>query len=289
VSAREYRTRIGMGLVMVLLASGVLVVDQYLAPWYPCLLVTLLVLGALATAELHQLLGALPRPPLGLAVLSVWAVVLASWPAHLGWTADSWRDLAVANAGVVVVAFLWEMAHFRAPGGAVVRLALLTWMVGYLGLLPAFLAQLRWWPPLAEGSGAELRGVTALALPIFVPKGGDIGAYFTGRLLGRHRMTPRLSPKKTWEGLLGGLATSALVAMALNAVLAPLLSGAGEAAVFGVVVGGAGVLGDLAESLIKRDSSQKDASNVVPGFGGVLDVVDSILFAAPVAYLWLHG
>lgn len=159
-------------------------------------------------------------------------------------------------------------------------------MVGYLGLLPCFFAQLRWWPS-REGGGPDLRGETALALTIFVAKGADIGAYFTGRLIGKHRMSPVISPKKTWEGLAGGVVLSVVVAVTLNRLFEPVLESDARAAAFGVVVGLAGVLGDLAESLIKRDCRRKDASQVVPGFGGVLDVVDSVLFAAPVAYGWM--
>jgi phosphatidate cytidylyltransferase len=101
-----------------------------------------------------------------------------------------------------------------------------------------------------------------------------------------------LSPKKTWEGFAGGMATSVAVAVFLNRFGQPLPGGAtwlGDLAAvgFGLTVGGAGVLGDLAESLVKRDCGQKDASQTVPGFGGVLDVVDSVIFAAPVAYCWL--
>jgi phosphatidate cytidylyltransferase len=151
--------------------------------------------------------------------------------------------------------------------------------------LPSFLAQLRW----LDGAQAY-KPVTSLALAIFVPKCCDIGAYFTGRLLGRHPMSPVLSPKKTWEGLAGGLLLSAGVAVAINRLPSvPALRGGDlSAAGFGLVVGGIGALGDLAESLIKRDCRRKDASQVVPGFGGVLDVVDSIVFAAPVAYCWLR-
>ena len=156
-------------------------------------------------------------------------------------------------------------------------MALTIWTVAYLALLPSFLAQLRWLP----------NGATALALCIFVPKSCDIGAYFTGRGLGRHRMTPVLSPKKTWEGLAGGLVTAMLVALGINHYGA-VLSGPLSALGFGLVVGGAGVLGDLAESLIKRDCQRKDASDVVPGFGGVLDVIDAVVFAAPVAYGWIR-
>src|SRR5207248_385801 len=104
-------------------------------------------------------------------------------------------------------AFLVEMARFREPGESVVRIALTVWIAAYLGLLPSFLAQLRW--PAGTGfspAGREVaRGTTALALAVFVPKCCDIGAYFTGRFLGRHKMSPVLSPKKTWEGAAGGL------------------------------------------------------------------------------------
>ena len=120
-----------------------------------------------------------------------------------------------------------------------------------------------------------------------MPKCCDIGAYFTGRLLGRHRMTPVLSPKKTWEGAAGGLVAGGAGGHR-HQPPGPACCAADLAAVgFGLTVGLAGMLGDLAESLIKRDCQQKDASQVVPGFGGVLDVVDSIVFAAPVAYWWL--
>jgi phosphatidate cytidylyltransferase len=102
-------------------------------------------------------------------------------------------------------------------------------------------------------------------------------------------MSPVISPKKTWEGLAGGLVMAMLVAVVLNRLLVRLLGSDGSAAAFGAVVGLAGVLGDLAESLIKRDRQRKDASQTVPGFGGVLDVVDSVLFAAPVAYWWMRG
>jgi phosphatidate cytidylyltransferase len=125
----------------------------------------------------------------------------------------------------------------------------------------------------------------ALALAIFVPKSCDIGAYFTGRAIGRHKMTPTLSPKKTWEGAAGGLVTAVLAALGINAIN-PLLTWP-SAIGFGIVVGITGMVGDLMESLIKRDCEKKDASDLVPGFGGVLDVVDAILFAAPVSYAWI--
>ena len=133
----------------------------------------------------------------------------------------------------------------------------------------------------------------ALALTVFVPKGNDIGAYFTGkfltgRVLGRTPLTPLLSPKKTWQGAIGGMIVSVAVALGINELGPVLPFGRLGAIGFGLSVGLAGVLGDLAESLIKRDLQAKDASKSVPGFGGVLDVIDSLLFAAPVAWLWFR-
>jgi phosphatidate cytidylyltransferase len=159
------------------------------------------------------------------------------------------------------------------------------WIAAYLGLLPSFFAQLRW---LAGTDKGVATGTQALALALFVPKGCDIGAYFTGRLLGRHRMTPILSPKKTWEGFAGGMLAAVAIAIGLGR-MGPALRGSDWLALgFGLTVGLAGILGDLAESLIKRDSRHKDAAQNVPGFGGVLDVVDAVVFAAPVAYAWLR-
>jgi phosphatidate cytidylyltransferase len=278
------RTRLWMGAVLVLLAVGVLVIDQRLEPWYPFLFVFVLALVLASCHELLQLLGPSLRPPGWLCYTSVGLLVAANWPAHLLPQAGragglAWAWVLGTFTAVILSAFMVEMATFREPGGSVVRIALTIWATAYLGWLPSFLVQLRW----MEDTG---RGSLALALAIFVPKCCDIGAYFTGRFLGRHRMTPVLSPKKTWEGLAGGLAVAVIVAWAINRLGAGLSDLA--AAGLGLTAGLAGVLGDLAESLIKRDCQRKDASQVVPGFGGVLDVVDSVLFAAPVTYCWLR-
>ncbi len=128
------------------------------------------------------------------------------------------------------------------------------------------------------------RRAVVLALTVFVPKFCDIGAYTVGRLFGKNKMAPVLSPGKTWEGFVGGMLFAMGTAVGINSIDEVM---AWQLAIpFGLLIGVAGVLGDLAESLIKRECRQKDAGHSVPGFGGALDVVDSILFAAPVAYLW---
>jgi phosphatidate cytidylyltransferase len=269
-----------------------LAVDQHLAPWYPFLLVLLLALAEMACFELLRLLSPERRPVAWLAHLAVAVLVVVNWLPHVRlaglWEpGNAWAWVVNGFAAVVLTAFAVEMAAFRKPGDAVTRMAVLVWVAAYLGLLPSFFAQLRWLSnPEAGGANA---GTLALALAIFVPKGCDIGAYFAGRLLGRHRMTPVLSPKKTWEGVAGGLVAAAAIAIGINRIGPVLSGGLAHEVAFGLTVGVAGMLGDLAESLIKRDCQKKDASDVVPGFGGMLDVVDSVIFAAPVACWWLKA
>ncbi len=278
--------RLIAGSLMAAAAGGVLVGDSYLAPYYPFLFGLALLAGFLATHELVGLLPKLSRPSLALCAAGVVATLTANWLqilffndpalAHLG--PLSWGVVVFVFSNVVLTAFLVEMTVYREPCGAVSRVASAVLVVAYLGLLPCFFVKLRWLPP--DWSGL------ALTATIFVPKVGDIGAYFTGRFLGRRPFAPFLSPKKTWEGFVGGMAASVLTAVGLSFAGPLFRYGVVEAIAFGLVVGLAGVLGDLAESLIKRDCLTKDAAKSIPGFGGVLDVIDSILFAGPVSYWW---
>jgi phosphatidate cytidylyltransferase len=283
------RTRVIVGSLLALTAGAFLLIgDRYLAPWFPFLLGCLVFVGVSTTRELVRLFPPAFRPSELVAVLAVVVTIAANWYtvvqqqlAHSLPAATSWHQpVLLVFVGVVAVGFLREMWQYREPGAAVPRLALLVIAVAYLGLFGSFLAQLRWLDP------DPYRTSLILTLTVFVPKCGDIGAFFTGTFLGRRKMTPVLSPKKTWEGFAGGLVASVLVAVGLSFAGDAFRHGTLEAAAFGVVIGVAGVLGDLAESLIKRDGQVKDAAKSIPGFGGLLDVVDSILFAAPVAYLW---
>jgi phosphatidate cytidylyltransferase len=305
------RTRLWMGAVLILLVLGVLLLDSQLAPYYPVLFLLILVLTLLGCYELLALLG--PRRPWpSLCYLAVTALISVNWLPHVcPWartiSPDPLRWVFGTYVAVVLIAFLAAMASFEPSGGSnppgaegpgglhptlasrtdtLSQVSLTLFTVTYLGVLPSFLAQLRW-PIHARLEDLNQQAVLALTLAIFVPKCSDTGAYFTGRLLGRHKMAPVLSPKKTLEGLAGGLLLAAVAAWGFNR-LGPVLPGNDLAAIgFGLTVGAAGVLGDLAESLIKRECRQKDASQVMPGFGGVLDVVDSIIYAAPVSYCWL--
>lgn len=191
----------------------------------------------------------------------------------------------IAMAAGVIIAFLGEMARFKSPGGNTINLAGAVFAVTYVGLLSCFMIMLR----IAYGIGAVLSLV-------IVTKLCDVGAYIIGRLFGRHKLVPGLSPGKTIEGAVGGIAFAILGAwLTIDVILPYVLERKTDTSflgliVFGVAVGLTGGLGDLAESLIKRDVGCKDSGRIVPGFGGFLDIFDSLLLAAPVAFgLWAFG
>lgn len=217
------------------------------------------------------------------------AVILSNWIPHLGATNDAvGPDLTAGLAAFVVfgmLAFLLAGWEFREPGQSATAIAGHVLIVFYVGALGTFLVQLRW-----LGSRPEI-GAAAFFLTVFTAKCCDIGAYFTGRAFGRHKMAPSLSPGKTIEGSLGGLLTGLALAIGIVGMGKwfmgiPLLSWPATV-VFGLVIGLTAQIGDLMESMIKRDCKQKDASANIPGFGGILDVIDSVLFCGPVAYLLL--
>ena len=214
--------------------------------------------------------------------------------------------------------FLIEMYQFKEPGGAVQRLANGMLVVSYTGTAMSFLTILRTLQ-IGESGYESAWGMCAIVSVIVITKCGDSGAYFTGKSIGKHKMSPILSPKKTIEGAIGafvcGMAAAVvfgkwLVPSILSLVESSEMTGALEAgasggissqsgpvwawAMYGLVITAAGMVGDLAESLIKRDTQVKDSSTWVPGLGGVLDIMDSITFSLVPAYLfwistWLTG
>ena len=195
----------------------------------------------------------------------------------------------------LLAAFLGEMRRYEKPGEVIRQLSATILPMLYVGVLLTFVVQLRRW------QADEGLGIVALVSMITVVKMGDTGAFTLGRLFGRHKMAPVLSPGKTWEGFAGAMLFAALGAMLVRWLGPQMQSGDAAAfgerlgpawrwAIYGSIVGVTGLLGDLAESLLKRDAGVKDSSVWMPGFGGVLDILDSILFAAPVAFFcWVIG
>jgi phosphatidate cytidylyltransferase len=182
--------------------------------------------------------------------------------------------LLAALALTVLASLIWRM-----PGGseAYVRDAAASMLiVGYVPLLGSFAALL-----LAPQDGVA-RTVTFLLVVVM----NDTGGYVAGVLFGRHPMAPRISPKKSWEGFAGSVVfgTAAAVAMTVLGLQAPFWVGL----ILGVTLVAVATCGDLIESMIKRDLGIKDMSSFLPGHGGVMDRLDSLLIAAPVAWLIMY-
>lgn len=125
---------------------------------------------------------------------------------------------------------------------------------------------------------------------IAVTKFSDMGAYLTGSVIGRHPLIPHISPKKTWEGFFGAMVFSVLASLALFKLMPGHLSALNwmHATILGLLLGFAAVIGDLAESIIKRSTGVKDSGSMLPGIGGALDLIDSLLFTAPLLFFYLR-
>jgi phosphatidate cytidylyltransferase len=258
--------RLIFGTLMTIAFIGIVLFD----PWTPGLLMVfvaiLMVPGLFEMSKLAASKGAKVLLPVSIPI----TMILVTVP--------YWEDFfpevnyEVLLAFGVMACFLYQRIRYGIPG-VLVNCGAACFSILYLGWLGVFIPSVR-----------ILFGPWHLLMLIFVVKCSDIGAYTAGRLFGKHKFSPVISPKKTWEGMTGGVVLAALVAVAF-AVFCDIMSWR-LAIVFGVVFAFIGQLGDLAESMLKRDAETKDSSNSVPGFGGILDVVDSILITAPFGYLF---
>lgn len=236
--------------------------------------IVLMLIAAQAVWEMARLCAAS-----GVLILGISAVIGA---AGLGTLPLWWQFVGGELTGCTVIlllaALLWmiflEQMITRRTIDAVRTIACTVLTVLYLGIGGAMILQIR---------VAESNGLLKLVMFLAVVKSTDIGAYFTGSAIGRRKLIPWLSPGKSWEGLIGGLAAAAGVS-----ILIAHFGGIGiaewQAGLFGVIVGLAGQFGDLCESLFKRSARLKDSSSMVPEFGGILDIIDSPLIAAPAAF-----
>ncbi len=159
------------------------------------------------------------------------------------------------------------------PGGAISNCAAGFFAIFYLGFLSGFVLGIR----------IDF-GLWQLLMFVFTVKSSDIGAYTIGSLFGRRKFSPTISPGKSWEGLAGGVVFASIVAVLFSYFCG--IMNLWSAVIFGAGFAIFGQLADLAESMIKRDAEQKDSSQTVPGYGGILDIIDSPLATAPVAYLF---
>jgi len=154
----------------------------------------------------------------------------------------------------------------------------------YVPWLLNFIQKIQFFP------GIEDRGKFYVLYFILVTKFSDTGAYLVGSLIGRHKMIPRISPGKTWEGFGGAILISTGASVAFAALAGDYLPGmtVGHAIILGVILSTTAVVGDLIESIFKREAGVKDSGRFFPGIGGILDLLDSLLFNAPLMYLYLR-
>lgn len=255
-----------------------------------------IVAAGLAAGELLAMFRKRGHEPLGWVVYGgvlitlLLPVVPELFPAYFWSSAFSGvAGIATGLALSLLLAFVGELRRFDGSGKVTVNLALSVFSIAYVGGLLSFLVQLR-----LLGGGAGRTGMLALLSMIAIVKSSDIGQYTAGRLFGKHKLAPSVSPGKTWEGLYGGVLFALVAAWLMMTYAAPVILSngwileiwIGRLALYAVALVAAGIVGDLTESLLKRDAGVKDSSEWMPGFGGVLDLVDSLMVAAPVAYLF---
>jgi len=238
-------------------------------------IITLLVVFLAVPAHLElSKLAAAKNVKIFLPVSVAASILFATWP--------FWQQFIEFPLGIGLLLFssfvLFALLLYQYGGygasGILANCGVNCFSIWYLGLLSSFCVAIR----------IEF-GMWPLLMFVLVIKSADIGAYTFGTLFGKHKFSPNISPGKTWEGMGGALAAAVIVAIGF-ATICDIMAW-WSAIGFGLCFAFIGQMGDLTESMIKRDAEQKDSAHKVPGFGGVLDIIDSLLIAAPFAYLFL--
>ena len=266
---------------MVRVASAVVILAAlaatvwWLPPWASAVVAALVAaLGAHELAGISAALGA--RVPgwflAAAAALVTVAFVLEATGAIAG---DADPLVAVLLAFVIAAGAIALTTPPDAQG--VARAAVLFMAPVYLGLPLGVIASIRW-----------TDGALALALLVVLMVVSDSAQYYTGRTFGRHKLAPFVSPAKTVEGAIGGLVATSIAGALLVPRWIPSAPPAAFGAALGLVLAVVGMIGDLFESSLKRSAGVKDSSTLIPGHGGVLDRIDSYLFAAPMYFLFLR-
>jgi phosphatidate cytidylyltransferase len=262
-------------LAVILLGVPCMLIITWRGGVFFLLLVDLIIV--LGMREFYNLMSAKGFRPYR--ALGIFCALALSWYVFRGGAAVS---LIITVSLLAIMA--GELGR-KDPTGAVGHIAVTVWGVMYVGWLGSHLVMLRELPKTMDAPhdvGAQLVLFVAA-----VTWANDTFAYVVGIALGRHKLAPRISPHKSVEGAIGGIAGAALVGALCGGTFAGFI-GPLVGAVLGLVAGGCGAIGDLVESLVKRDVGLKDTAVLLPGHGGVLDRFDSLLFTAPVLYYYFR-
>ena len=289
------RWRLILGAVFISLLVGLFWIDAHgIGGWhYPGIaLVPLAILLAIGGTQEYLSMVRTREPGISACPIYAGNIAIVATAAIRNQTVSVYWQLAAMAAALLAIVVVEIFRYDKDTSQRVTeRLGLSALGLAYVGLLMSFIVRLRY---------VTAESMLPLISLIVVVKSADIGAYTIGRLIGKHKMAPKLSPGKTWEGLLGGLLFSWIGAVLLALAAVKLGEPKGELVHdvlrsnklhwFAYVIAASliGTLGDLAESLLKRDFGRKDSSTWMPGFGGVLDIIDSPLLAAPVAWAFWH-
>jgi phosphatidate cytidylyltransferase len=245
------------------------------------LVVSLLFLALVSFLALKEYLSLIPTRRADRRVL-FWAYLAI--PAQFWWVHVGWYGMFIIFIPVYLflllplrMVLIGETAGFlRAAGSLHWGLMLTVFNLSHVAYLLALPTAVN---PAGGGAGLVL-------FLMFLTQFNDVAQYVWGKTLGRHPIIPKVSPKKTWEGFIGGVATTTLLAWALAPWLTPLSGW--EAPAAGLLIGLAGFVGDVNISALKRDLGIKDSGSLIPGHGGILDRVDSLTFTAPLFFHFLY-
>ncbi|MCO6474343.1 MAG: phosphatidate cytidylyltransferase [Melioribacteraceae bacterium] len=181
----------------------------------------------------------------------------------------------------ILILLIYEL--FRDKSSAIINLGTTLLGIFYIGLFSSTLIGIR---EIYSGFSYEYQNGGLLIISMMITIWMcDSAAYFLGTAFGKHRLFPRVSPKKSWEGAVAGFIFSIATMIFMKSVLIDFLT-MNQAITIGIIIGSFGQIGDLIESLIKRDANVKDSSDIIPGHGGILDRFDSLLYSAPIVFLY---
>jgi phosphatidate cytidylyltransferase len=277
----------------VLLAGMVIVVANFM-PSPVCWLVIAAIV-ALAQYEFYTMMATAGLPSFrivgmlsGAAVISTtfWTIGPEEKQLAAGY---QWENLVLLATVMFVFMRQFPVKDSKQP---IITIAITLLGVLYVAFLFNYITRLTFgWRDAGMAHAVGVTGRMMVLYLIAVVKISDVGAFFTGRSLGKHKLFPRLSPKKTWEGLAGGVLSSLGMSLAFywftNGALGKVAFGLHDAIILGLILPIVAVIGDLFESLLKRAAGVKDSGAIIPGMGGVLDVLDSLMFGAPVLYAYV--
>ena len=266
------RTRLLAALFMTPLAiAAVLLLGT---PWLVALTAVIFLAGLWEWFRLAEIDDTLHRSVLLVANLAMMVAIVWASRSSTGFSFVLFQLASVVGVAWWLLAMLW-LKHYEFASDHDTHARMFKLAAGTLAVVPA-------WCALALIHGGQPNGHRWLLIALLVIWGADTGAYFAGRRFGKHKLSPRISPNKTIEGLVGGMVASVVIALIAAPFAGATVAQLPLVALVVVVTVGFSVVGDLFESLLKRHVGAKDSGDLIPGHGGILDRIDSVLAALPV-------